>query len=434
MFELPDGEELRHSRVLNLDRMATGPNLKAALVDLLVQLKEAQGSRQRARKASDEERLVTMLDAIVCDLFANYRNDPELFLGYSRDTSAYTRKSRYAHPLSSITAVTTVADFLIDAGYALGRKGFYDRASNPFGGPPTRSMRSRIKATEKLIQFLEGDHGASTVDISHRPGFEVIRLKDKAKRVIDYTDTAATEGMRSFLTRYNELIAGCDIQLDDGASLLSDDGIAPDFASKRLYRVFNNGRFDQGGRFYGGWWQLIGPHRRAHILIDGEETVEVDYSGMHGRMCYDLAGRSLDPGNDPYLIPGLEELRDAVKYGFLVLINLGPGHRAPATDKVKAQIKGRISFGDLLKAIERHHSVIRESFRSGSGIKLQWIDSEIASSVMAYFVGKGIPCLPIHDSFIVPSSARKQLEDAMQEEYAAYVRSPTSKACYPVLK
>jgi hypothetical protein len=21
--------------------------------------------------------------------------------------------------------------------------------------------------------------------------------------------------------------------------------------------VFNNGKFDEGGRFYGGWWQLI---------------------------------------------------------------------------------------------------------------------------------------------------------------------------------
>jgi hypothetical protein len=30
-----------------------------------------------------------------------------------------------------------------------------------------------------------------------------------------------------------------------------------EFTRRSLYRVFNEGVFDKGGRFYGGWWQGI---------------------------------------------------------------------------------------------------------------------------------------------------------------------------------
>lgn len=434
MPELPTGEELAHSRVLNLDRVATGDALKAALNALTANLKETEGPRKRNRRAVDEQRLAAMLEATTCDLYANYCSDPTRYLGYSRDTSAYTLKSRYAHPLSSVTAVTTVADFLIDAGYATGMRGFYDRRSNPFGGAPIRRMRSRIRATDKLIGILEGDHGASVGQIGYRSDFEVIRLKNADGKLAEYQDTAAITKMRLHLHKYNDLLAHCDIRLDTSTIFIPDGETAPDFSTKRLYRVFNHSRFDHGGRFYGGWWQTINATKRAHILIDGEETVEVDYSAMHCRMCYDLSGKSLPLDHDPYTIPGFEPLRGAVKFGFLVLINLSQGQRGTATDKVKDMIKGKSSFRDLLVGIERKHYPIREWFRSGKGTQLQWLDSQVAESVLGYFVSRGIPCLPIHDSFIVPSSARKQLESAMKEAYAAHIRSPTDEPCYPSLK
>ena len=434
MVEFLDSDELGHSRVLNLDRIAIGDNLKTALKTLMDDLKATEGPRKRNRRVADEERLAAMLEAIICDLYVNCRSDPAKYLGYSRDTSFYTLKSRYAHRLSSVTAITSVADFLLHAGYATGKLGFYDRRSNPFGGAPVRHMRSRIRATGKLLGLLEWYHGVSVSDVGYRSDFEVIRLKDVAKKMAEYTDTVLTNRMRLRLYEYNDLLAGCDIRLDGSALGQSDDGTSPDFSSKRLYRVFNHSRFDHGGRFYGGWWQTMKATRRAHIVIDGEETAEVDYSAMHCRMCYDLSGRSLSEDDDPYRIDGLENLRDAVKFGFLVLINLAPLQRGQATDKVKAMIQGKISFRDLLVAIERRHRPIREWFRSGKGTELQWVDSKVAESVMAYFVGRGIPCLPIHDSFVVPSSARNQLESAMREAYAAHVRSPNGNPCYPSLK
>lgn len=435
MFELADGNDLGHSRPLQFDRMATGDNLKAALGALLVHLKEAEGPRQRQRRSDDEARLVAMLDAIVCDLYVNYRSDPMRFLGYSRNRSDYTKQSRYLNPLTSLTSVNAVVDFLLTQGYARGARGFYSRKANPFGGPEvTSGMRSRIRSTENLIRFLEGDFGVTTGDAGYRAGFEVIRLNDENKRLIEYDDTDATNDARLFLSKYNLMIGACDIRFDTDEALVSSDGTKPDFSAKNLYRVFNNARFDHGGRFYGGWWQRINADRRSHIVIDGEETTEIDYSAMHCRLCYDLSGKSLPPEVDPYLIPGLEHLRDAVKFAFLVLFNLSPNQRARADDKVKAMINNKISFRDLLLTVERHHRPIKEWFRSGRGVELQWLDSKIASSVMGFCINHGIPCLPIHDSFIVPLSARKQLAHAMYHAYAAMVRTPSNQPCHPVLK
>ena len=252
----------------------------------------------------------------------------------------------------------------------------YDRRSNPFGGVPVRHMRSRIRATKKLLELLECDSRVSISDVGCRSDFEVIRLKDATKKLSEYIDADVTNRMRSRLNECNDLLAGCDIRLDGSALGQSEDGTSPDFSSKRLYRVFNHSRFDHGGRFYGGWWQIIKAAKRAHILIDGETTVEVDYSAMHCRMCYDLTGKSLSKDDDPYRIDGLESLRDAVKFGFLVLINLAPSQRGRATDKVKAMIQGKTSFRDLLVAIERRHRPIREWLRSGKGTELQYIDSK----------------------------------------------------------
>src|SRR5665213_2823864 len=59
-----------------------------------------------------------------------------------------------------------------------------------------------------------------------------------------------------------------------------------EFERVRLYRVFNNGSFKEGGRFYGGWWQGIPSRYRQYITIDGHTTWEYDYSYLHPAMLY----------------------------------------------------------------------------------------------------------------------------------------------------
>ena len=60
------------------------------------------------------------------------------------------------------------------------------------------------------------------------------------------------------------------------------------YRRRKLNRVFNNGTFDHGGRFYGGWWQRVDGKIRKDIRINNLATVEIDYSAIHVIMLYAL--------------------------------------------------------------------------------------------------------------------------------------------------
>lgn len=105
---------------------------------------------------------------------------------------------------------------------------------------------------------------------------EITILRDSAGKYLDYEETAETERMRKNLTEYNLFLAKTSISLAPG----QEDMPRIDLTRKRLHRVFGNSSFDQGGRFFGGWWQEIPKKLRKRILINGKPTIEVDYSGL----------------------------------------------------------------------------------------------------------------------------------------------------------
>ena len=55
---------------------------------------------------------------------------------------------------------------------------------------------------------------------------------------------------------------------------------------KFTHRVFNNSSWDQGGRFYGGFWQQIDGILRSRIYMNDKPTVEIDFSGLHVILAY----------------------------------------------------------------------------------------------------------------------------------------------------
>src|SRR5690606_32939140 len=135
---------------------------------------------------------------------------------------------------------------------------------------------------------------------------------------------------------------------------------------RTLYRVFNNGAFDHGGRFYGGWWQQVPSRYRKLITINGFPTAELDYSNMQIAMLYAREGLPL--AADAYTLDGFPaEKRKLVKQATFKLIN--------ATGRIEAPRKEELPDGwdwkRLLAAIEDKHKPISEWFRSGIGLELQ---------------------------------------------------------------
>ena len=58
------------------------------------------------------------------------------------------------------------------------------------------------------------------------------------------------------------------------------------------------------------------------------------------------------------------------------------------------------------------HSIAKY-FKTGFGLRAQFIDLQIAERVLLHFAKHDIPCLPIHDSFIMHHGYESELEDQM---------------------
>lgn len=417
-------ERLDHSRPIRWDRTLTDPEGNP-LFDLLeAQLQELE-QRKRARKWIDRQRFRATLEAFVLDLLVEAWSDPSRWLAYSRSRGYYQGQTRYRNPLITYEPVCRVTNFLISADYAEGKTGFCDRSQ--YEGMAPEGRRSRIRATDGLLN-LAASYRLTREGVGIAAASETILLRapklvrGKPGELIDYEDTAETRKMRDTLGRINALLATARITMpgpvgeqdQDRPSLEgTDEPLPTDRTSHRLHRVFNDASFDRGGRFY-GWWQGLRKTERPLLLINDEPVIELDFSGMHPRLCYALSGQPLDPEVDPYAIPGFEtpELRELVKRGFGQLLN-GTDKTRKAPTGCTERLPPGMRWGQLLAAIEAKHRPIVAWLRRKRGLELQAVDAAIAGTILDYLAHRGIPCLPVHDSFIVARRHERVLGETM---------------------
>lgn len=193
-----------------------------------------------------------------------------------------------------------------------------------------------------------------------------------------------------------------------------------------LTRIFNDGVFTRGGRYY-STFQGFKSQLRLLLTIDDEPVVEVDYKGLHPSLLYQRAGLP-EPSVDAYTIEGYP--RKLVKKAFNILINRKKS--APATSSLIFYLnKNKKEYVDdmhpqppiidkpyceaLEKAIRDHHKPIEQFFCSGIGLELQNHDSHLCGSIFDYFLVKTDSIvLAVHDSFIVKQSDMHHLAVALK--------------------
>ncbi|MFE9084863.1 hypothetical protein ACQKKG_08340 [Brevundimonas sp. NPDC003935] len=453
---IQDRRHLTDSRPIRWDREAATSRASAAIDALLDDLEAWEPKRARRRRAADRGRLRVILEAVTLELWLARRDTPTRWLAYSRGDLGYVGPDRYRHPEASKTTVTLVADFLTSTGLAEGRAGSYRREDHGFA-QSGKGYLSRLRGTDALLPWADGQ-GLADDDVALNDRFELIRLKGQAKTrrgrkpLLHYDDTPDTTAMRDRLRSWAAMMAGHEVTLgSDGTSgekasgARLDDPLsdAEEFQARgagscRLYRIFNDGSWDRGGRFYGGWWQGLSKADRERLLIDGEETVELDFASLHPRLCYQLNGAPLAAGDDPYAVPGVpEELRDVVKVAMMQLLNAQPGKaRVKAPPGATARLKGRMSYKALAAHLEARHSGISNWFRQGlRGLELQAIDAAIADVVMNYFtVAMKRPVLPVHDSFIVARRDERTLAETMALAYQGQLSRLVAAPAAPVIR
>lgn len=271
--------------------------------------------------------------------------------------------------------------------------------------PSIRLREGSSKESPSFIQFPESD--------------ETRRMEEN---IIEYNNFIEKQWIDLFVTgkEFCDIQRGIEEKIDDFGEREPSTFLVDLVSGCRLYRVFNNGKFTDGGRFYGGWWQAIPNGYRRFITINGAPTVEVDFSSMQVAMLYAMIGQDLK--EDAYTIEGVDSrYRDLIKKATLKLINATGRLRAP----LKSELPPNLTWEKLQSAIRERHAPIAEFLGSGEGIRLQRLDSDIAEDVMMSMLGKNIVTLPIHDSFIVPEGNEIELRDTM---IAAYKRKMGDRA------
>ena len=373
---------------------------------------------------------------LLLDLYVCWLEDPEKSLGVGLSNRSYKSRSRY-NALHISNLMIEVVHRFVEVGLA-----------GIWKGSEGAGKTSRIWATDILIaQFKEA--ALDSFMVSTHQDRETIILRDEDKKQVEYDEAiypADTQSkiieMREQLAFYNDALANTFIDiptLDKDYIETTKAGVITRHAisehHKHIHRVFNNNSFEQGGRFYGGWWQNIPKAYRQDIFIDDQSTIEVDFKSLHILLLYGLEGLDMDAalqGEDAYTIsiPFETETEQARKLGkLLLLICINAKDEKTALQAFRSTLVdegyggGRAGLKDedlrpLINALRDKHPKIAHKFCSNAGINLMNLDADVASFVLEECLMQDYIPLIMHDSFIVIDVFEEGLKHIMKAAIA----------------
>lgn len=362
--------------------------------------------------ASEQE----VVNALTADAIISAHLYPGRRISYSRREAYWQARARYTSPAFRRSTVIKAVDALVAKGILI------DHDTRPAG---KRGTQSSYLPNPMLTAF--------EMPKLNRKGGESIILRDKDGGMLAYKDTLETRDSRYVLDKVNDILERTEFAVEgegvitDGQWTRIEDRV---FSTSQtaMHRVFNHGVWTSGGRFYGAFWQTMRGRHRHTIMIDGERTEEVDYDYLHARIIYAWARKKLI--GDPYIIDGFE--RKVAKRAFFIIVNAKGYLAAKGAVSKYLEKKGLNTklAGKLIDAIKKRHAPVEKYFHSGVGLELQNLDAKMAEYVLREMtVRKGVPCLPIHDSFIVPAGQVKNLVRTMKAAYEKFVGRANSNLC-----
>ena len=392
-----------------------------ALVDEVTRRIEATEGRERSRRQTDQQCFEHSVKVTLADLWKSVRSIPLAECSINKRSGYYSGvPNRYRDPLLTYRQHIAVHEGLLKLGFIeITQNGYFDRET--FQGAVTKFI-ARDELRERLLEIDEHPALSIIPDITS----ECIILRDRVegqRTEIDYTDTPATDNYRANLQLINKcfLKHWPDIELKDteylklGEAISSDEKKLPiDLSKRTLVRIFSNGSFKSGGRFYRGWWQNVPSKYRKHITIDMKRSCEYDFSQLNPHMLYYAYNKELG-SEDAYdrVLEG--EHRDLVKSAFNAMIQASTNLRNCPSD-VDPSIAD-MSWGELRDRILEAHKPIEDLFFRGEGNLMQFEDSCICEGVMLHFAAIDAPALPVHDSFIMHHGFGGELEEAMRRAF-----------------
>jgi hypothetical protein len=248
------------------------------VVDPVVQAVDSYGPRKRARKWEAYAGLRATVSVVVANLMHHHlTGSPGRGLPVPRAKKDLGRKPTRYEPFAFSRSFPKMLDALCALEFA-------EQSIGVYSGIPGKSKRTTIRARRKLIELIE-EHKVTLEDLRVSDRDEIIILKrpkrghfDEGER-IDYKDDATTRRYREELRALNAWLGKADIQFDAAAAGYD---LPVDVQARRLYRSFTMGRFDSGGRLFGGYWENLPKDVRVcGLTIECEYVIGLDYSQLN---------------------------------------------------------------------------------------------------------------------------------------------------------
>ncbi|MGE4318636.1 MAG: hypothetical protein AB7E96_06980 [Deferribacterales bacterium] len=325
-------------------------------------------------------------------------------------------------------------------------KGRYNKKSG-------KGYRSKIKVLEPLSNILKTiEHGEIKKKLVVDEDLVMLKDRKEEKSKTKVRVEISTEGIhkdykgyisdsKQSLRLYNDFIVKNSFCCPVGKSGLL---AAVDASRFQLYRVYSNGSFEQGGRLYGAYHQLISEKQRSQMTINGKAACELDFKACMIRMMYHKKGIDYPEGKDPYtdilevakisewkLATNKELYRELLKPIIITITNCvsESSFRKALRIVLKYVKKAEYEAGELVYNLSDNfeeritagiltvHSAISDYFYKKSALYFQRYDSDIALDVISQLAKKGVPVLPIHDSFVTTVDNKELLRSTMIQAY-----------------
>lgn len=392
----------------------------------------SSGKRKRSLQDQHRRSLQNSVGILVKDALIAHATHPYAPVPISKRPESYGASHIEYRGVPFRMHVEHVYPAMQAMGYLqLLKKGYLDRSKG-------KGKRETYSATDKLIDFFKFDESTDlwfandtpatrlTVSNESIPNSHSVIVSIKVDQIRDVhipPETPDHEAIRERVNRLNEHLTRHWIdlnltpkqwsQMSRGWKDKNGDYHTLNLTKRSLYRVFHDDKLKTGGRFYGGWWQEVPSKFRQNIIVDGKETVECDFSGLHPSILYAKAEHPIP--QDPYgPIAGLEH-RDIIKRCFNAMLNSkSRTTRAPKEINIKPT---GLKWDEIVNRIEAFHAPIRHHFFSSAGMWLMREDSELAEMIMMDYFEHNQFCLPVHDSFIVHWSWETDLTERMEDAF-----------------
>lgn len=415
VIDLDDNEDER-DRPFNAYRFAASEDSKAIVqeaVRLLLNCEARFQLKKNKRRARDQEIFDLTVDAVLSDLMYYHLAGYPMGIYVTRSNRVLGTKSRYRPKVYS-----KMFPYILD----LMAKPEMAYIEQDVAAPVEGVSRSTvIRAGSRLLDRIK-EHDVQLADLGKHPHGETIILKRTKDHddywdeggLEEYDDGAVTTRYRSEIADINDWLAAADLRFDPLGIPWPHTSF--DIASRRLRRIFTQGRFTSGGRLFGGFWQELRKHERRHgLYISGEEAVELDYGQVGPRILYGVAGQQ-PPSGDLYAMPGYYQQRAGIKRVMSAMIFAsGTLKRFPKETKKLFRRSDKIT--EVTSEIESRHPLIKDYFYRGLGHDAQLIESQIMVEVLLTLKDRGIVALPIHDAVMVPSSVASLAKEIMLDVF-----------------